>query len=187
MTEVDYSIMFTIDSWYVLTPIALISLLAFFGWANRKRWTLHLLQYALVLSFGIYLLSMMHLVFFPIEVNIGMYANQIPWYRTINFIPILTIDMKTFFLNILMFVPFGMYVPFFKEGLSIKKVIKIGFYFSLSLELTQLLIRATLGNGRSTDINDLLANTCGAVIGYVVIRYAMRFRPLMQMFTKIQL
>lgn len=187
MTEVNYSIMFTIDSWYVLTPIALISLIAFFGWAYRKGWKLHPLQYVLVLSFEIYLLSMFHLVFFPIDVNLGMYANQIPWYRTINFIPILTIDVKTFLLNILMFVPFGMYLPFFKERLSVKQVIKIGFYFSLSLEVTQLLIRATLGSGRSTDINDLLANTLGAVIGFLVVRYALRFQPLLQMFTKIQL
>lgn len=114
---------------------------------------------------------MIHLVFFPIEVNIGEYANLTPWYKAINIIPILTIDIPTFILNIIMLVPFGMYLPLLSNKYqSVKKVAFMGLYFSLSFEVTQLLIRIILGNGRSTDINDLIANTLGAVIGFLLIR-----------------
>jgi glycopeptide antibiotics resistance protein len=32
-----------------------------------------------------------------------------------------------------------------------------------------MMIRIICGNGRSTDINDLIANTVGAILGYIVI------------------
>lgn len=164
------SIMFTIESWVVLIPVVLLGLLWLIIWTKRQKRKINLAQFVVLISFGIYLLCMIHLVFFPIGVNIGRYANQIPWYQTINYIPILTIDVKTFLLNVIMLIPFGVYIPFLsKTEPSIKRIARLGFSLSLSIELVQLLIRGTLGNGRSTDINDLLANTAGAVIGFLIL------------------
>jgi glycopeptide antibiotics resistance protein len=128
-------------------------------------------QFILLISFAIYFLCMIHLVLFPIEVNIGEYANLTPWYKSINFIPVLTIDAATFLLNIIMLIPFGMYLPLLSNQYqSVKNAAAMGLFISLSFEATQLLIRIILGNGRSTDINDLIANTLGAVIGFLLIR-----------------
>ncbi|MBG9586330.1 VanZ family protein [Cytobacillus firmus] len=173
------SIMFSIPSWYVLLPAALLGLMGLWLWTRRRKEKVRPLQIAVLISLGIYLLCVLHLVFFPIDVNIGIYANRTPWYKAINFIPILTIDLKTFLLNIIMLIPFGMYLPFImKSKGSTKKAAKLGFLLSASFELLQLIIRVTLGSGRSTDINDLLANTLGAVIGYLIVKRMFKVSPL---------
>lgn len=166
----ENSLMFTIDSWYILIPAFLIFMIyMFFMTIKNKKYGGG--QFLLVTSFAVYFLSMIHLVFFPIEINIGEYANLTPWYKSINFIPLLTIDAATFILNIIMLVPLGMYLPLLSSKFqSVKKAASMGLYISLSFEFTQLLMRIIFGNGRSTDINDLLANTLGAVIGFLLIR-----------------
>lgn len=164
------SIMFTIESWYVLLPLFIGVLIGLIFWINKQQKKFNILHYVTLVSFVIYLLCVIHLVFFPIDVNIGRYANQTPWYKSINAIPILTIDIKTFLLNIIMMFPLGVYIPFLiKNMASIKKVTTLGLMFGLSFELIQLLIRVTLGSGRSSDINDIIANTAGAVIGFMII------------------
>ncbi|MFC4319901.1 VanZ family protein [Litchfieldia salsa] len=182
------SVMFTIESWYVLGPVAMLGLIWLVLWSRKRESELKLGQVAMIVSFGVYLLCVLHLVFFPIDVNIGEYANQTPWYKTINFIPILTIDIQTFLLNIIMLIPFGMYLPvLFKVKESVKKAATLGFIFSISLEVVQLVIRITLGSGRSTDINDLIANSLGAAIGFIMMKKLLKFSQLKNTLKSFQL
>lgn len=65
-----------------------------------------------------------------------------------------------FILNIVMFVPFGILVPlFWSRNRRFFLIVVIGFIFSLVIELSQLL------NSRATDIDDIIANTLGALVG----------------------
>lgn len=65
------------------------------------------------------------------------------------------------FLNLIMLVPLGFFVPLiWRESASLSRVIALGFCFSLFIEVSQLL------NVRATDIDDLVLNTCGALLGY---------------------
>lgn len=182
------SIIFTINSSSILLPLFLIFLVYLLVSTFFKKNYYGLGQFALVLSFAIYLLSMLHLVIFPIEVNLGEYRNLTPWYKAANFIPILTIDVKTFVLNVIMLVPLGMYLPFLSRKIqSIKQAARLGFFVSLLFELTQLAIRILLGSGRSTDINDLIANTLGAVIGFLLIRQVLKLSLAQSVFHKFNL
>ncbi len=80
----------------------------------------------------------------------------------INLIPFNIIE-KTFYLNILMLVPFGFLVPFiWKNYRKFYKTLFLGAGFSLMIEISQLI------TNRTTDINDLIANTIGALIGYII-------------------
>lgn len=116
-------------------------------------------------------MGVIHFTLFPIEVNIGKYANQAPWYSSVNPIPLLTLDSKTFLLNIILFFPLGVYLPFLKNNYhSIKEIARIGFFISFKIEITQLCLRIFVGNGRSMDINDLIANTLGCTFGYLIIQ-----------------
>ncbi|MFC9712346.1 VanZ family protein [Paenibacillus sp. NPDC056933] len=163
------SIQLTVASITVLGPLFILFLIAlvFYTRVNQIRYTFR--QYTLIIAFAIYILAVMHLVFFPIDVNLGIYANQTPWYKTIQFIPILTLDIPSFALNILLFLPLGFILPLVKPSLdSVREAARIGLIFSFSIEVLQLIIRVTLGNGRSTDINDLIANTAGSIIGYLI-------------------
>jgi glycopeptide antibiotics resistance protein len=146
-------------------------LIILFGAKTFRTKVFSVEQFALLLMFTIYSLAVLHLVFFPISVNIGRFANQIPWYKSINFIPVLTIDVKTFLLNILMMIPLGICLPLLRSVSSnTASVAKFILCASLSLEVMQMVIRVTLGSGRSTDINDIIANTLGGVFGFLIYK-----------------
>ncbi|WP_336765571.1 VanZ family protein [Paenibacillus sp. USHLN196] len=163
------SIQHTVESITVLGPLFILFLIAlvFYTRANQIRYTIR--QYISIITFAVYILAVMHFVFFPIDVNMGMYANQTPWYKTIQFIPMLTLDIPSFALNMLLFMPFGFMLPLISSSAdSVRKAVRSGLIFSFSIEMLQLILRITLGNGRTTDINDLIANTVGSIIGYLI-------------------
>lgn len=68
-------------------------------------------------------------------------------------------------LNILLFLPLGFFLPLlFKKYNRISAAALTGFLLSLSIELVQM-----FGRG-ATDINDLITNTVGAVLEYLIYK-----------------
>lgn len=91
--------------------------------------------------------------------------------ESLNLIPLFTLslqDLKTSLLNVLLFVPFGFGLPFI-TNLHFKKIVVYGALFSVGIELMQLvtglLAKITF---RIADINDVIFNTVGAAIGYIL-------------------
>lgn len=65
-------------------------------------------------------------------------------------------------LNIIMFIPFGFLLPLiWRQYRTLWPVVFLGFEFSLMIELLHLF------NRRATDIDDLLMNTLGALVGFL--------------------
>ncbi len=91
--------------------------------------------------------------------------------KALNLIPLITLtsqDLKTSLLNILLMIPFGFGLPFM-SNFRMKKIVLIGFCFSLAIELTQLLTGVLAKTTfRVADVNDLIFNTLGVVIGYLL-------------------
>lgn len=82
----------------------------------------------------------------------------------VNFIPFDS-GVRGYVLNIIMLMPFGFLTAFiWKECRDIRRILLMGFGFSLIIEITQLF------NYRTTDVDDLTANTLGAVIGYLIYK-----------------
>ncbi len=186
-TEESWSFMKTIDAGYILGPLFIVYLLVVLLKLKKQSRNYSMFQYITLISLGIYILSVVALTTFPIEINLGMYKNQSPWYSRINPIPILTIDMATFILNIIMLVPFGVYqwLVVKQNKLSWELVALRSFLFSLTIEVLQLLLYITLNSGRSVDINDLIANTLGGILGYYAIRLVSKntyFKDLIDQF-----
>ncbi len=132
-----------------------------------KREKLHILMY-------INLLVIFSLTFSPLVLD----THRIFDFR-VNFIPFLFLtdyDNSThMFLNvagnILMFVPTGILLPvLFKRLDKAYKVAGTGFLISLAIEILQLPFA-----DRASDVDDLLMNTFGAIIGYVLFRFARSF------------
>lgn len=71
--------------------------------------------------------------------------------------------------NILMTVPFGMYLRYYYK-FSLKKVLILSFFLSLFFELTQLtgLYFIYPKPYRLFDVDDLILNTTGGVLGYLL-------------------
>lgn len=67
--------------------------------------------------------------------------------------------------NVLMFLPLGFIVPVaFDKARSFLKTAFSMMLFSLFIEVVQYFI------GRSADIDDLMLNTLGGILGYLVFR-----------------
>lgn len=66
-------------------------------------------------------------------------------------------------LNMIMLMPLGFLLPYIWKGWrSFRKVVAAGFGFSLLIEVFQLF------NTRLSDVDDLVMNTLGAAMGYLV-------------------
>lgn len=106
----------------------------------------------------------------------GLFRNFDIRYEYINTIPFSNnIDVVGYLLNIILLIPFGFLVPLIWKKLNRPSVIIVfGFLFSLLIESSQLL------NNRSSDIDDLILNTLGAFIGFVIFRIldkVLKFNP----------
>ena len=96
----------------------------------------------------------------------------------IPFLPMIA-DLKNTILNIILFVPLGIMLPFlWKKYNMLKATLMFGFGMSLAIELMQILTY------RATDINDIIANTVGTVLGYFIFRIASRVFPSVMKFAR---
>ncbi|MGE7879766.1 VanZ family protein [Peribacillus muralis] len=145
------------------------------------------LNFVYVLFFTIYISSLISVTIFPfpiqkflietmIEDQLGLKHNFIPFkifYDAMSFGSLsfgLTILLKQVVGNIILFLPMGFVLPMiFTNIQTIRKVIFSGFLASLSIELFQALAGLWIGyNYRASDIDDLIFNVLGTVIGFLI-------------------
>lgn len=92
----------------------------------------------------------------------------------VNFTPFLYMfsDHTASLLNVLLFVPFGFFLPvLWKKYQKLHRTIGAGFLMSLSIEILQIFTY------RATDINDLITNTTGTVLGFLSGSLILRKMP----------
>lgn len=92
----------------------------------------------------------------------------------INLIPFLNMfsDFSAVLLNILLFLPLGFLSAIQWKSMRIYKYnLILGFSVSLSVEILQLF------TFRATDVNDLITNTLGNLIGWSMSRVILRYFP----------
>jgi glycopeptide antibiotics resistance protein len=70
-----------------------------------------------------------------------------------------------------MFMPVGVLVPLLwpRTG-RVARIAVLSLAASAAIELGQLALWVWLGNYRTVDVNDLIANTAGGVLGLVLLR-----------------
>ncbi len=116
----------------------------------------------------LYICLVLYATLMPIITSIPFIFNH-P-YNQINLIPFVDVMnnrgdfVRQVLLNVIMLMPFGFLLPFVNKKYSFKKIVLYTFLFSLSIELLQPLISGV----RSADITDLITNTLGGVIGYIL-------------------
>lgn len=99
--------------------------------------------------------------------------------KQINILKIITIpSIYTVIFNIIMFMPLGAYLRYYYKC-SLKKTIIISFLISLFFELTQLtgLYYIYPRAYRNFDVDDLLINTLGGLLGYLIISPIQKHLP----------
>ena len=98
--------------------------------------------------------------------------SDVQWYglewnpAQVNLLPFSQgIDPTGYLLNIVLFLPLGVLLPAFcRKWDSVRCVAACGLLVSFVIELSQLL------NNRRTDVDDLLLNALGAVLGLLLFR-----------------
>lgn len=114
-----------------------------------------------------YFMCIAKLTLFPI-VMIGLPANI---KESINIIPFHNGINRTDILNLIMTIPLGIGIPFITKINNIKKILLLGLCFGLGIETIQYL-ETFLTKGfshRIIDINDVIFNFTGTVIGFFVL------------------
>ena len=117
--------------------------------------------------FTLYLTAMCFLVGFPSAagIKIGWSYNFIPLYGMLT-------DITNSYLNILLFIPLGISVPcLWPDYRSMMKTVGLGLMTSLGIEILQIF------TFRATDINDVITNVAGTMIGYLIGRLIIKRFP----------
>ena len=145
----------------VSLPLALIYVFLWDRQRAKRRWGWMTL---LVLY-----LSAMYIV-------IGVPGIQyITWEPTINWVPFRDFtpsNLRGMALNAVMFAPLGFLLPAYFEGFRRwNTTLAAGFATSLAIECIQLF------TFRATDINDLMTNTTGAILGGCLGRLVLKLCP----------
>lgn len=127
---------------------------------------------ATVTIFLLYAVSVVAITVFPIHIRSAAYWADEPWRTTIHLIPG-DVDGPSFVLNVIMFIPFGVLLPLLRPRLdAVRRLAAHAAAASLTIELTQFALGMTLGSRRTVDVNDLIANTAGALLGLLILRLA---------------
>lgn len=114
----------------------------------------------------------------------GMYAAAgLPAFTRIRFRPRLNFtffaymfsDYRSSLLNVLFFMPLGFLLPtIWKQFRTVWRTVLFSLGASLLIELAQLL------SPRATDVNDLITNTVGGILGYAIAMILQWLFPALQ-------
>ncbi len=138
-----------------------------------------------VIILAFYVIAVFHFTGAGTLYNAFTFQTEIR-YKQFNLVPFSNdIDPVGYLLNVLLFVPFGIIVPFiWQKKADFTYTAGTAFLFSLLIEVSQML------NIRSPDIDDLLLNTLGAMIGFILyqlfvkatkIRFRLQSIPSMEL------
>ncbi|SEF83851.1 VanZ family protein [Paenibacillus sp. UNC499MF] len=129
---------------------------------KHKRSHLYLLLYVI---FYIYMVNVLRYTLFPIPLFVWEHdvfrlsydldpTNFVHW------------EAAQIYNNILLSVPFGFGLPFLRK-VSFKRMLRAGVMFGVAIEGAQLLLSLLFRAGyRSVDVNDVLLNFTGVLLGY---------------------
>ncbi len=143
-------------------------------------------KHIIIFLFFVYCLAVISVTLFPLPVQKSVLERRrSPDYpnRKHNFVPIVNLvkaaglaDFRTVARvmggNVLLFIPLGVLLPVLNTRFnSLSSILLCGILGSLTIEGSQLLISLMLGfNYRSFDVDDIILNTLGAIIGYCFLR-----------------
>ena len=76
--------------------------------------------------------------------------------------------------NILLFVPFGMFISYYVKKTKLYIIILSSISLSFLIETTQSII------GRTFDVDDILLNLIGGIIGFIIYRLQSKYSNIFQ-------
>lgn len=133
---------------------------------------------------ALYAAAVASLTFFPLWIYGGEYRNQAEWIGQVQPVPLLLADI-TMVPNVIMFMPLGFMLPLLLPRLNRSRTVLACAFISLGIEAVQLLQYIVFAMGRAVDVNDVIANTVGGLLGYAVLRAAQRVTATRRVLDKV--
>jgi len=104
------------------------------------------------------------------RINIIPFKVFLEVYKSINEHNYFDYFIYNFLGNIILFIPFGIYLPLiFKKMNGLSKTLLCGFAISITIEIIQFPLH------RGSDIDDLWLNTLGVILGFLLYRCCHKF------------
>ncbi|MBM2623305.1 VanZ family protein [Actinoplanes sp. LDG1-06] len=126
---------------------------------------------------GWYAVAVLGATMLPLDIAWGPEAGSPELYRFL-LVPFVTMRVDDFLLNVIMLVPLAAALRVVAGVRDRRRVVLTGFLISLTIETTQGLLLFFLHGNRWADTNDLIANTLGAWLGWVIIQAPAAARAL---------
>ncbi|MFC7528419.1 VanZ family protein [Actinoplanes sp. GCM10030250] len=163
----------TVPALPILLPLGVV-LMVVSGLLLHRRGMLTARRLCVAWFAGWWAVAVLGATMLPMPLSWGPGAGDPEPYRII-FEPVLSARPADVVLNTVMTLPMAalMYIMFgIRER---RRVVLAGFLLSLAIEVTQAFLVLALHGNRWADVNDLMSNTLGAVVGYLVFERLMRF------------
>jgi len=142
----------------IISMVIIISMRIVYLFKNKKEIILY--RELVSLLFIIYVLCLFYVVTFQ-DVSWSS-SNYVPFHEMLRYQFGSRLFIKNVIGNMLLFVPYGFFVSYFLKLEKPKIVIILSLLVSITIETTQLLI------GRVFDIDDIILNFIGGILGFYV-------------------
>lgn len=155
----------------VLGPL-LVGVVAVWLLALGHRRSLTVPRALTVVVVSTYAAAVVALTLFPVQLAFGNAGNSAPWWTQVNVVPLVNADPEGLALNVLMTLPLGLALPLLARVDTVARAALVGLVVSGSIEAVQGLGNLVVSSGRTADVDDVLANVAGTVLGLLLYRVA---------------
>ena len=141
---------------------------------NKKKIEIH--KELLMFCFIVYVLLLYYIVTFQ-DNNYGT-NNFVPFKEMFRYDITSSLFIKNVLGNIMLFIPLGLFISLYIRNRNFIITVFLSFLISCSIEYVQSVI------GRTVDIDDVILNTFGGLIGYIIYKLGNKFAYRLPKFLK---
>ena len=158
-------------SWPMIAMAVIVAITVRVGYLRKNNEKAILYKEIFNLLFILYILCLFHAVTYQ-DVSWAS-ANLIPFKEILRYDFGSNLFYRNIFGNLLLFLPYGLYITYYLDLKKPLSVMGYAFVISLSIELIQSII------GRVFDVDDIILNVLGALLGYFIYRLFDRFEDIL--------
>ena len=158
-------------SWPMIVMTVIVAITVRVGYLRKNNEKAILYKEIFNLLFILYILCLFHAVTYQ-DVSWAS-ANLIPFKEILRYDLGSNLFYRNIFGNLLLFLPYGLYITYYLDLKKPLSVMGYAFIISLSIELIQSII------GRVFDVDDIILNVLGALLGYFIYRLFDRFEDIL--------
>lgn len=175
-TDIFLQLVHSVWPMIFIFTIIIVSIRLVYIFNNKENFVLH--KELLMLCFIIYILLLYYIVTFQ-DNNYGT-NNFVPFREIFRYDVNSRLFLKNVIGNVLLFVPFGIFVTYYVKNDKVYQTLFLSILVSCSIEFAQSVI------GRTADIDDVILNTIGGILGYIIFRFGGKLVDKLPKFMKSQ-